>query len=287
MVYRDVLHADVDYARREDYLANAQDEARQDFRQRNAVSRLDLVGRVGVRSGKWLDIGTNEGMTLWEAGKRGFAAIGCEPNIQAADFARKLGLCVVAGDLDSVFEELKKQGPFDVVSLFHVLEHIQDPGAMLQRLKGLLSQQGVLVLEVPDFSSPLSRVYGWQEPRVAKEHLSFFSNKTLGLLLASRGYQVMMARRRNDDEFRRSFFDNVIRLPGFTFIYAGLRAGKHFFRHARGHKEAVPVSGAEGLWPRGPMKDEHYFLERFMGRLVEFFNRGDNLFVVARVRYGS
>lgn len=61
----------------------------------------------------------------------------------------------VRGDLDD-FDGLK----FDVITAFHVLEHLQDPRAELKRLKNALNPGGVLIIEVPSADDALLSIYG-------------------------------------------------------------------------------------------------------------------------------
>ena len=80
--------------------------------------------------------------------KLGFDASGLEPDEQYARHAREaLGVPVATGFVqDAAFPA----GSFDVVTMYHALEHVEDPSAILSRLRGWMADQGVLLIEVPN-----------------------------------------------------------------------------------------------------------------------------------------
>ncbi len=88
--------------------------------------------------------------------------------------------------LDEAREELG--GPFDVVTMWHVLEHVHSPVDLLVGLRELLAPGGVVVVSVPNFGSVQSRVFGgaWfhlDPPR----HVIHFDRATLGDVLDRAG----------------------------------------------------------------------------------------------------
>lgn len=79
-------------------------------------------------------------------------------------------------------------GPFDLILLFHTLEHVADPSALLRDLRGALAPNGRLVIEVPDAGADWS---GWQEIHLA--HLSYFTGPGLDRLIARSGFDIIEA----------------------------------------------------------------------------------------------
>ena len=73
---------------------------------------------------------------------------GLEPDEHYARHAREaLGVPVATGFVqDATFPA----GSFDVVTMYHALEHVEDPSAILSRLRGWIAEQGVLLIEVPN-----------------------------------------------------------------------------------------------------------------------------------------
>jgi SAM-dependent methyltransferase len=83
-------------------------------------------------------------------------------------------------------------GQYDVVSMFHYLEHTPDPKAQLDAATTVLSPGGLLLIEVPDPESRLADVLGpfwppWGQP----QHLHFVTVDNLSALVRERGYEVV------------------------------------------------------------------------------------------------
>ena len=95
---------------------------------------------------------------LAELAARGWRAVGVEASEAASRHAREvLGLGVRVGELAS----LRFPGAsFDVVTLFHVLEHLVDPDSTLTEVRRLLTPNGRLLLEVPNLGSLQAQLGG-------------------------------------------------------------------------------------------------------------------------------
>jgi SAM-dependent methyltransferase len=116
-----------------------------------ATTTLGLVeARVGSVS-RHLDVGSSSGALLEKFRHRfGCVSVGVEPGEAYRLYSSSRGLQVVPS-LDDLRESAA--GPFDLVSLMHVLEHMPDPVAMLARLRSdLMTSDGFLLLEVPNLT---------------------------------------------------------------------------------------------------------------------------------------
>lgn len=141
----------------------------------------------GRQPGRILDFGCGNGRFLEELRKRGWEVLGVELSAAAADLAEGRGVRVVRGPIDaSAFPE----GSFDVVTLWHALEHLEDPLVTLTRLHRLLRSDGQLVVEVPNSASATFRLLGadW-EPLDIPRHLQHFTPRTLERLLTKAGFR--------------------------------------------------------------------------------------------------
>ncbi|MCP1337948.1 class I SAM-dependent methyltransferase [Futiania mangrovi] len=95
-----------------------------------------------------LDMGAGSGEFVFFAQELGLEARGVEPNRSYSAYCREvLGIDVTSGGIEDVDFA---PGSFDFIRLNHVLEHMADPVASLERLASWLAEDGVLYVEVPD-----------------------------------------------------------------------------------------------------------------------------------------
>lgn len=115
---------------------------------RLAKMRLNLVKSLLPQSGSLLDIGCGGGELVFLANAAGFKAVGIEPNRAYVEFAQKeFRAPVEHGFLqDCVFGSAQ----FECVTLFHVLEHLENPLLSLKKIREAIPVGGHLVVEVPD-----------------------------------------------------------------------------------------------------------------------------------------
>ncbi len=113
------------------------------------LARLPRLAPIADRAGRALDIGAGGGEFAYLLGRtRGLAVTGIEPNEGYASHARRvLGLDLMVSPLH---EARPAEGAFDLVTMFHVLEHLRDPEAALARVAAWLAPGGIAVVEVPN-----------------------------------------------------------------------------------------------------------------------------------------
>lgn len=106
---------------------------------------------VYAGGGAWLDLGSGSGEFSFLAARLGAEVTSVEPNEGYATYCReKLDLPVQIGRMeDFAFGP----GAFDLIRLSHVLEHLRDPVAALERLRGWLKPGGMIYIEVPDIEA--------------------------------------------------------------------------------------------------------------------------------------
>jgi len=134
-----------------------------------------LINRMKPEKGRLLDIGTGTGAFLEVARKSGWDVCGVEPSDMAARSARNKGL-----DILERIDDLDTNSSFDVITLWHVLEHLPDLKEAVQKIKLLLKPGGVLIIAVPNHLSYDAKYYGpfWAGFDVPR-HLWHFSKKSL------------------------------------------------------------------------------------------------------------
>jgi SAM-dependent methyltransferase len=139
-----------------------------------------FIRSLKPKGGSLLDIGCGSGdflSAMQEAGD--WQGIGIEPDPEAARYAGEVrGLQVLQGEI----LDLELSGKwYDVITLWHVIEHVPDPTAVLKKLQGLLKPGGVLVISLPLADSWEARWFasywaGFDVPR----HLVTFTRKGFG-----------------------------------------------------------------------------------------------------------
>ncbi|VEN74498.1 Methyltransferase [Candidatus Desulfarcum epimagneticum] len=89
--------------------------------------------------------------------------------------------------------ELPKDESYDLITMFHTLEHIPDPKNILTQLKPLLSKNGQIVVEVPNANDALLTLYNskaFSDFTYWSCHLFLFTTSTLGKLLKHSGFKI-------------------------------------------------------------------------------------------------
>ena len=153
--------------------------------------RMSVIRRYKPQPGALLDVGCAAGFFLSVAAEEGWRPTGVELSAPMVEYAAtKLHLHDVRrGDLLSL--ELPGHA-FDVITLWDVLEHLEDPPAHLRAARHLLAPDGILVIETQNVASSFARLLGrrWQHYKHA-EHLYHFDPRTLERLLTEAGFAVV------------------------------------------------------------------------------------------------
>lgn len=125
-----------------------------------------------------LDYGCGNGGFLVLAREAASNVAGVEPEEGLGEFFTKDGL-KVHRSLDEV------EGHHDIITLFHVLEHIPDPVDMLKKLSLRLNPNGIMIIEVPNANDALLTLYRckpFYEFTYWSCHLFLYSDSTLSIL---------------------------------------------------------------------------------------------------------
>jgi SAM-dependent methyltransferase len=190
-----------------------------------AAKRRMAERSVGGRTGRVLDYGCGTGAFLASMRDAGWEAVGLEPDAVARGNALRLhGLRVASPESLADLPD----GHFDVVTLWHVLEHVHDLHDTLSHLSRVLSPGGSLFIAVPNHLSFDAVHYGshwaaWDVPR----HLWHFTPVALEVLLERHGLAVKVRRPMWFDSFYVSMLSERyahgrLRLP--QALITGLRS---------------------------------------------------------------
>ena len=150
--------------------------------------RLRQLARAGAHTpGRLLDIGAGRGRFVAQARDAGWYAHGIEPSQRGIDGARAIGIELVAAGID---DAQVPPASLDAATLWHVLEHVDDPGAALERIASWLRPGGLLLVGVPNLAAVQARVGGarWYHLDVPR-HRTHFTVTGLEALLRAHGLE--------------------------------------------------------------------------------------------------
>lgn len=151
----------------------------------DTIRRADFVSS-NFRKSSILDIGSGFGFFLEEMEKRGFNPTGIEVSAFARNIAHKVTTAQILNiDLFNTHHNKK----YDIITLFHVLEHISEPVEFLKVIQSYLNHHGKLIIEVPNRddlmiqSNKAYRQFYWQ-----RAHILYLNPFSLSKLLKAAGY---------------------------------------------------------------------------------------------------
>lgn len=150
-----------------------------------AISRYKKIRNYLDGKRDVLDIGSGGGEFLYLISRMGFNAQGVEPNEGYGNYSQEeYGLNVKVGFIqNSEFDD----NSFDLIIMWHVLEHTDNPYTILMKVHGWLRDSGLLVIEVPNVEATC------QSPKSTfhAAHLFNFNDDTLSLLIEKTGFSVV------------------------------------------------------------------------------------------------
>ena len=136
-----------------------------------------------------LDFGCGVGGFLIKAKSVVRRAEGVEPESRLREHFKNHGI----GVANSLSEAAEKKSRYDIITAFHVIEHLKDPAQVLGEIAGLLESYGEIIIEVPSAddalltlydSEPFSRFTYWSQ------HLFLFNNETFRALVQKSGLKL-------------------------------------------------------------------------------------------------
>jgi 2-polyprenyl-3-methyl-5-hydroxy-6-metoxy-1,4-benzoquinol methylase len=158
--------------------------------------RLNILLRF-KKSGSLLDVGTGDGFFL-DFAKESFSVSATEVSENGARYARRKGYSPLIGDISEIsFDDGKS---YDVITLWHVLEHLPFPGAALRILRKLLSPGGVMIIAVPNEQRSLivhrlkkakGTPFGMLNWGTSEIHLTHFTPRVLSRYLLRNGFKIL------------------------------------------------------------------------------------------------
>ena len=178
-------------------------------------NKLNLVNSLQPAKGSVLDIGAGTGDFLSVVKENGWNTIGVEPSEKAKAIAQKKGVSFVEQT-----SELENNS-FDVITMWHVLEHVPNLDNQIKELKRLLKPNGSLIIAVPNFKSFDAKQYGnfWAAYDVPI-HFWHFSKTAIKKLFAKEDMELVKVLPMKFDSFYVSLLSEKYKTGKMNFVKA-------------------------------------------------------------------
>jgi 2-polyprenyl-3-methyl-5-hydroxy-6-metoxy-1,4-benzoquinol methylase len=208
------------YYESEDYISHTDGKRSLFERLYHLIKNIALKNKVKLinsysEKGALLDIGAGTGDFLVAAKKEGWKTTGIEPSLKAKTIAISKGV-----DFVDNLTDLKDQS-FDIITMWHVLEHVPNLEEYLVALKRLLKPTGTILIAVPNFKSFDANYYGrfWAAYDVPR-HIWHFSKVTIEKLFSEKEMNLVEVLPMKFDSFYVSLLSEKYKTGKMNFIRA-------------------------------------------------------------------
>jgi SAM-dependent methyltransferase len=189
-------------------------------RARTLKQKLGLISSY-VSRGTILDYGCGTGMFLKTCADAGWKSFGFEPDSDARKLAEGKGLTVANT------KETLSSNKYDIISLWHVLEHVTDLDPTLEFFSKTITDKGRLIIAVPNYTSADAKHYkefwaGYDVPR----HIYHFEINTLKKLLGNYGFSLEETRPMKFDSYYVSMLSEKYKTGSMNYFTAFLNGLK-------------------------------------------------------------
>ena len=212
------------YYQSEEYISHSDtnkglvSKAYQAVRQITLRSKLNLINEInGGKAGNLLDIGCGTGYFLQTCKNAGWKVAGVEPD----DNARRLAESQTGIKIETDFLQAQYPESFDVITMWHVLEHVHKLDENLDKLKKLIGKNGHLVIAVPNHASYDAEKYGnqWAAYDVPR-HLYHFTPSTISLLAKKHQLKVVKQEGMKFDAFYVAMLSEKYKNGSISYLNA-------------------------------------------------------------------
>lgn len=252
------------------------DEKKIKSRKRNAKQRVRLIRKILKKESSIIDIGCGEGLFLQEIKNYVNNVYGIEPAKSYAAYAKEnMNLNIHQGILESF------EGPdnsFDIVTMFHVLEHLPSPSHALGKIYSWLKKNGYIVIEVPNIEGPTAKYKGLNWELIYPEHRFHFSPGSLQYLLKKNGFEIISVKFRDFDQYRTGIGTNLRKL-GITF---GILKNKKQIKTADKQTQTNAAPKPKNSIFKSIRRIIQLPLRAFLGWLAMQLKRSDYILVIAK-----
>lgn len=174
--------------------------------------KLKLIEKYHPNKGSILDIGAGTGDFLRTAHENNWQITGFEPEQKATQIALKKGI-YIENSLDKI------TSIYNVITMWHVLEHIPDLENQILFLKKHICNEGTIIIAVPNYKSKDAQIYkeywaGYDVPR----HLWHFSQQSIQKLFSENGFRIIDTKPMYFDAFYISLLSEKYKTGKMNYI---------------------------------------------------------------------
>jgi len=255
----------IDYTRyKSREVANQVKQADQWLKIQRNLLRYQLIHRY-KKQGSVYDVGAGFGHFLLTGRQLGHEVYGCELSLANVDFVKnQLNIAIENTNFLNISEEKK----YDIVTLWDVLEHIDEADQIIEKASRITKRGGVLLIQVPQIDSLLARIFRGNWWAMGLDHVNYFSKRTIRQLLSRYGFETRAIK--SSIELKNIY--NYVIMP----------------RLKRRKKSARPITAAERQQAFNKLTQKPRWLLRMMVKLhnavyktASFLHVGDEMIVVA------
>lgn len=180
------------------------------------------IATAGIEIGKMLDIGCGVGDFLHTAETHGWECIGVEPSEEAKEIARQRTKAKI---IESNELENLPDHSFDIITMWHVLEHVENLKWQVEQLQRLIKPTGRIIIALPNYKSYDGQYYKekWAAYDVPR-HLNHFDKTTLSKIFRTKELRLTKIEKLKWDAYYISYMSEQYKLhqfPLFRGIYRG------------------------------------------------------------------
>ena len=151
---------------------------------------------IGEGERQILDVGCGNGrllQLLQEAGHPEWNAVGLEFDEAAIQQCREMGFEAHAERIEDFSEKEIQKKRFDAVIMLQLIEHVEDPSLICERVYALLKDEGVFIIETPDLEGLDYRLFAgrWWGHYHFPRHWNLFSQERLAHMLEIHGFEIL------------------------------------------------------------------------------------------------
>jgi 2-polyprenyl-3-methyl-5-hydroxy-6-metoxy-1,4-benzoquinol methylase len=235
-----------DYYKAESYISHSNTSKSLIAKIYHAVRKYTLKGKLTLindlaSKGKILDVGCGTGMFLNVCKEDGWQVSGIEPDAGARAIAEEINKVRIQSEILSSFN----QEQFQIISLWHVLEHIHLLNPTIEWLKDRLANEGSLIIAVPNHESKDATIYQqyWAAYDVPR-HLYHFSQNSIKQLFEKHGFQLVQTHPMKFDSFYVSMLSTKYQAGSINYAKAffdGLKSNRYAHKYHKNYSSLIYI----------------------------------------------